>query len=213
MCISWTHIFFTIDYRKYVLHLNWENVIFSFSFFFDGSNKSKKKIGIGQCLQLCSLPRLLTTGHKHLGDPLLDIWVRNVVPFMPDIELYMLNIPGSSSLLYSSLHGAPNALNWWNVWTEGRPVQHLDSSTMNPGNRYSLQFSTVFLNVQGLPWKRHCLNDHMLLWNLYIPFSFAGAFPDVQGANSAGTEAAPCHQWCRLLNWMLIKSWDGPFPL
>lgn len=86
--------------------------MFSFSFFFSmEATNLKKKIGIGQCLQLCSLPRLLTTGHKHLGDSLLDIWVRNVVPFMPDIEFYMLNIPGSS-LLYSSLHDAPNALNW-----------------------------------------------------------------------------------------------------
>ncbi len=48
---------------------------------------------------------------------------------------------------------------------------------------------------------------HMLLWNLYIPFSIHSAFQNMQAAHTVCTYAPPYHQRCWLLNWTLITHW------
>ena len=99
--------------------------------------------------------------------------------------------------------------NWWKVWTAGKPVQHLDSSTTKQCccNRCRMWFNIVFLKY-ARPSLKNMLPGckQMLLYNPHIPFSIDGAFPDVQDAHSIGTDASPYHQKCRLLNWALTTS-------
>ena len=53
---------------------------------------------------------------------------RNVVPFLSDIGLELLNSLGS----YLSCFGGPNVFSGSKVWTAGRPDQHQDFSTVKP---------------------------------------------------------------------------------
>lgn len=61
-----------------------------------------------------------------------------------------------------------------------------------------MQFSIVWLKYARpyLTWK-YLGWEHMLLQILHIPFN--STFPDVQSANSIGTDAPPYHERCRLL--------------
>ena len=70
----------------------------------------------------------------------------NVVPFLSDAGLFSLfNFPGL--LLPDLYYDAPNVFCWLKVWTAGRPVQHQDSSPMNPCccDGCSIWFSIVLL--------------------------------------------------------------------
>ena len=46
--------------------------------------------------------------------------------------------------------------------------------------------------------------QHVLLQNLYVPFSINGAFTDVQVPHATGTNTAPYHHRCWLLNFASI---------
>ena len=48
--------------------------------------------------------------------------------------------------------------------------------------------------------------QHVLLQNLYVPFSINGAFTDVQVPHATGTNTAPYHHRCWLLNFASISS-------
>ncbi len=74
--------------------------------------------------------------------------------------------------MYFWFNDAPNVLYRWKIWTAGRPIQHPDSSTMKPCccNSCSMWFCIVLLKYTSSG------GEHMLLQNLYIPFSSAGRY-------------------------------------
>ena len=81
------------------------------------------KVGTAPCFPLCSIPSSFNNICKHLGTEETSCWTfwkRNVVPFLSD--------RGFLGLLCCIL----NVFRWWNIWTAGRSVQQLDSSTMKP---------------------------------------------------------------------------------
>jgi len=80
------------------------------------------------------------------GEQLLDLWETNVIPFL-------LTAPGSS-LLHFKFHHASNIFSWWNVYTAGRPVRHLDSF------------------MQGLPWVRCNLNGSTCCCKTFLHWWF-----------------------------------------
>ena len=60
-------------------------------------------------------------------------------------------------------------------------------------------------NKQGQSMKKTLLGwQHVLLQNLYVPFSINGAFTDVQVPHATGTNTAPYHHRCWLLNFASI---------
>lgn len=61
-----------------------------------------------------------------------------------------------------------------------------------------LNWIVVLLSFQG-----H-LDEHMLCYNIYVPFCTVAAFPDVQAANSMRANSPFYHQRCRLLKWVLV---------
>ena len=72
-------------------------------------------------------------------------------------------------------------------------------------NRCSLWFNIVLLKYAKLFVKKTLsVWVHMLLQNLYKPFSIDGASPDVYVASSIGTNGPSYRQRCRLLNCALI---------
>ncbi len=101
------------------------------------------------CLPWCSIfssfqNSLKTSGHR--GYEFLEFWCWNLVPFLPDIGFQLLKSLWSS-LTYFLFNDAPNVLYRWKIWTAGRPIQHLDSSTMKPCccNSCSMWFCIVLL--------------------------------------------------------------------
>ena len=69
-------------------------------------------------------------------------------------------------------------------------------------------------NKQGRPWKRRCLDGSMCCSKtcMYL-FSINGAFTDVQVPHATGTNTAPYHHRCWLLNFASITVRMVPFPL
>ena len=62
-------------------------------------------------------------------------------------------------------------------------------------------------NMQGLPWKRHCLDGKMCCSESWIYLSvFLVAFLDLQAASSLETNAPPYHWRQEIWNWTLITS-------
>ncbi len=140
-----------------------------------------KIVGMGACLPWCissSLENSLKTP-EYRGYEFLEFWRWNLVPFLLDIGLQLLKISWSS-LRYFSFNDAPNVLYRWKIWTTGRPIQNLDSSTTKPCCCYSCSvwFCIVLLKytLSG--------GEHMLLWNLFIPFSINHAFQNMQVAHT-----------------------------
>ncbi len=80
---------------------------------------------------------LKTSGLR--GCEFLEFWCWNLVPFLPDIGFQLLKS--------FSFNDAPNVLYRWKIWTAGRPIQHLDSSTTKPCccNSCSMWFWIVLL--------------------------------------------------------------------
>ncbi len=108
-----------------------------------------KIVGTGACLPWCSISSsfqnsLKTSGHR--GYEFLEFCCWNLVPFLPGIGFQLLK-SSWSSLTYFSFNDAPNVLYRWKIWTAGRPIQHLDSSTTKPCccNSCSMWFSIVLL--------------------------------------------------------------------
>ena len=68
-------------------------------------------------------------------------------------DLFWVLNSSRSSLSYFALHNEPDVFSWWKIWTAGRFVQHLDSSTTKPCccNRCSMWFSIVLLKY-GRPF-------------------------------------------------------------
>ncbi len=93
-----------------------------------------KIVETGACLPWCSISSsfqnsLKTYGHR--GYEFLKFWCWNLVPFVPDIGFQLLKSLWSS-LTYFSFNDAPNVLYRWKIWTAGRPIQQMDSSTTKP---------------------------------------------------------------------------------
>ncbi len=92
------------------------------------------------------------------GYEFLEFWCWNLVPFLPDIGFQLLKSLWSS-LTYFSFNDAPNVLYRWKIWSAGRPIQHLDSSTTKPCccNSCSMWFCIVLLKYMSSG------GEHMLL--------------------------------------------------
>ncbi len=127
-----------------------------------------KIVGTGTCLPCCSISSsfqnsLKTSGHR--GYEFLEYWCWNLVPFLPDIGFQLLKSLWSS-LTYFSFNDAPNVLFRSKIWTAGRPIQHLDSSTTKPCccNSCSMWFCIVLLKYTrpSLKWTSSG-GQHMLL--------------------------------------------------
>lgn len=85
--------------------------------------------------------QLLTKACKHLGTEETSFWNSSTVPG-----------------LLGWIFDAPDVFRWWEVCAAGRPVQHLDYSSIKPCSSW---FTTIFLKtMQGLTWKRN------LRWNI-----------------------------------------------
>ncbi len=165
-----------------------------------------KIVGTGACLPWCSIfsfqNSLKMSGH--LCYEFLEFWCWNLVPLLADIGFQLLKSL-RSSLMYFSFNDAPNVLYRWKIWTAGRPIQHLDSSTAKPCccNSCSVWFCIVLL--QAFPeidviWR----GAYVAVKPLYTPFSIYSAFQNMQAAHTVCT---PYHQIYWLLNWMLITCW------
>ncbi len=113
---------------------------------------------------------LKTSGHR--GYEFLEFWRWNLVPFLSDIGFQLLKSLWSS-LTYFSFNDVPNVLYGWKIWTAGRPIQHLDSSTTKPCrcNSCSSGFALSCWNTQGLPWNRRRLEGSICCSKTFIYFS------------------------------------------
>ncbi len=145
-------------------------------FKFDACYKIVSKIvGMGARLPWCSISSsfqnsLKTSGHR--GYEFLEFWCWNLVPFLPDIGFQLLK-SSWSSLTYISYNDVPNVLYRWKIWTAGRPIQHLDSSTTKPCccNSCSMWFCIVRWNTQGLTWNRRHLEGSICCSKTFIYLS------------------------------------------
>jgi len=94
-----------------------------------------------------------SNGHwtpRNWGHQLLDLWERNVVPFLSDIGFKLLS--PDPSFVGLDTQNIRNVFSWSKVRSAGRSLQH--------------------------QWLFKC--EAMLYVALCIPFSIDGAFPDVQ---------------------------------
>ena len=116
---------------------------------FDDEQNVSKKLGQGHVSHCAASLLLLTTSVNiwNWGDQLLDLWERNVVPFLSD--------RGFLGLLCCIW----NVFRWWNIWTAGRSVQQLDPCTTKPccWNRCRMWFNFVLLKY-AYPWRRRRLD-------------------------------------------------------
>ncbi len=124
-----------------------------------------KIVGRGACLPWCRISSsfqnsLKTSGHR--GYAFLEFWCWNLVPFLPDL-----------GLTYFLFNDAPNVLCKWKIWTAGKPIQHLDSSTTKPCccNSCSMWFALSCWNTQGLPWNRRHLEESICCSKTFIYLS------------------------------------------
>ncbi len=158
-----------------------------------------KIVANGACLPWCSISSSFQKVWRCLGIEVMSFWCWNLVPFLPDIGFQLLKNLWSS-LTYFFFNDAPNVLYRWKIWTTGRPIQHPDSSFTKPCccNSCSVWFCIVLLKLTLSG------EEHMLLQNLYIPFSIHSALQNMQAAHNVCT---PYHQRCRLLNWTLMTHW------
>ncbi len=133
-----------------------------------------KIVGTGACLPWCSISSSFQNSLKtsgHWGYEFLEFWFWNVVPFLPDIGFQLLKSLWSS-LTYFSFNDAPNVLYRWKIWTAGRPIQHLVSSTTKPCccNSCSMWFCIVLLKY-CLPWNRRRLEGSICCSKTFIYLS------------------------------------------
>ncbi len=118
-----------------------------------------KIVGTRACLPWCSISSSFQNSLKtseHRGYEFLEFGCWNLIPFLSDIGLQLL------------FNYAPNVLYRWNIWTAGRPIQHLHSSTTEPCccNSYSMWFCIVLLKYTR-PFRNFVLS---------IPQSFYALF-------------------------------------
>ncbi len=123
----------------------------------------------------------------HLCYEFLEFWCWNLVPLLADIGFQLLKSL-RSSLMYFSFNDAPNVLYRWKIWTAGRPIQHLDSSTAKPCccNSCSMWFCIVLF--QAFPeidviWR----GAYVAVKHLYTLFSIYSAFQNMQAAHTVCT--------------------------
>ena len=141
--------------------------------------------------------KMLTTV-ENWGHLLLKLCRWNSFPFMLDVRLQLLN---SAGLYYHSLL---LILCHTFSMSDRSALQAGQSSTCT----FLLQSHAVVTRAEcGLAlscWNKHRRNKHLLLQNLYVPFSINGAFTDVQVTHYAmGTKTPPYHHRC----WL----WNCPF--
>lgn len=135
------------------------------------------------------------------GDPLLDFWQKKFL-----ILIWYVSV-------YFPFHDVPNVFRWWKILIEGRSIHNLKSSILKPCccKRCRMQFYYYLTQIcNTFPVKD-------IFW--------MGAYSHVKAVYTfqhwwclfrcarwqfVGTNAAPYHQRCRLLNWMLIASWLVP---
>ncbi len=115
-------------------------------------------------------------------------WCWNLVPFLPDRGFQLLKSLWLS-LTYFLFNDAPNVLYRWKIWTVGRPIQHLDSSTMNECCCYSCSMWFCTEIHKALPEIEVIWRGAYVALNLYIPFSIPNAFQNMQAAYTVCTYA------------------------
>ncbi len=132
-----------------------------------------KIVGTGACLPWCSISfknSLNTSGHWSYE--FVEFWCWNLVPFLPDIGF---QLPKSlwSSFKYLSFNDAPNVLYKWKIWTEGRQIQHPDSSTTKPCcNSCSMWFCIALLKyTRKYTWNRCRLKGSICCSKTFIYLS------------------------------------------
>ncbi len=174
-----------------------------------------KLLGRGHVYHDVASPLLFKAVWRRLGIEVMSFWsfwCWNLVPFLPDRGFQLLKSLWLS-LTYFLFNHAPNVLYRWKIWTVGRPIQHLDSSTMNECCCYSCSMGFCTEIHKALPEIDVIWRGAYGALNLYIPFSIPNAFQNMQAAHTVCTYAPPYHQRFWLLNWMLITRWMVSFLL
>ncbi len=139
-----------------------------------------------------------TSGHRDYE--FLEFWSWNFVPFLADIGFQLLK-SSWSSLTYFLFNNASNVLYKWKIWTAGRPIQHLDSSTTKPCccNSCSMSFCIVLLKYT-LPGSI-CCSKILIYLSAFIVPSKTCKLPILYALMD------PHNQRCGRLNWTLITHW------
>ena len=94
--IIFYYILFTMEHRKHIKCLRWEDEIGKFILNLMAGCFKKEKVVIGWCLPLYSIPYSFSNSTYKSGnwlDRLLKFWERNVVLFLSDIGSQLLYCP------------------------------------------------------------------------------------------------------------------------
>ncbi len=171
-----------------------------------------KIVWTGSCLQWCSISSSFKKSLKIYGHRVyefLEFWCWNLVPFLPDIGFQLLKSLWSS-LTYFLFNDMPNVLYRWKIWTAGRPIERIDSSTTKPCccNSCSMWFALSCWNTRNLGGSICCSKTfkYIKVFNSgALCYSIHSAFQNMQAAHTISTYVPPYHQRCWLLNWTPIK--------
>ncbi len=124
-----------------------------------------------------------------------SFWCWNLVPFLPDRGFQLMKSLWLS-LTYILFNDAPNVLYRWKIWTVGRPIQHLDSSTMNECCCYSCSMWFCTEIHKALPEIDVIWRGAYVALNLYIPFSIPNALQNMQAAYAISMTELLVMQYC-----------------
>ncbi len=133
----------------------------------------------------------------------------NFVPFFLQTSLKVGNSTGSS-LSHFALQNVPHILYWRQVRTAGRPVKYPYPLPPQPGlcNVCRMWFCIVLLKYAWTSLeKMSSWRQHIVLQNLYVPFSINGAITEVQVTFAKGTDTTPYHDRPWLLDLLLVTVW------
>lgn len=187
----------------------------------------KNRFNCGACSPWCNIPSFRKKMCIHLGSEETNCWsfgggMSSHSCLMQESESSFFSLP---ELLFDD---RPNAFCWWKVWTAGRPVQHLDSSTVKSSccDGCSMWFSNVLLKYARTFQKETMSGwEHMLFLNLWYclhttlvlhitTLQTEHCYKDMSswphcGTNAFWTEHWQVRQW---LSSLVCRTWCPRFP-